>query len=459
MKRIEKFLVNTVILVVTSLFIRTISMFFDIYIAKKIGSEAIGLFGLIMSIYFFAITVANSGIGLAATRIVAEELAINRQTGAKIAIKKCLIYSLFFGISAGLILCFLANFICETVLHNKVQSNILYAISISLPFSSMCSSLNGYFIGVKRVSKNSLYDIFNTFLKIGFTFILFDILKSNNISTSCFILIIANTSAEILSFIYLYILYLIDKKTLKNTRTSNIDYLQRVLKISIPVAITSYIRSGLSTIKHFLIPLRLEKYGMSCENALSSYGLINGMAMPLLLFPGLIINSISSLLIPEFARYNTKHDFKRMNEVINTMFSFTIVFSNFVIGIYLYFNKELALFTYQNIQIANYLLLLGPLLLFMYLDHVTDAILKGIDKQVGVMYCNIIDLIFSILLLYILLPIYGIMGYILILYMSEIFNFSVSIYQLHKATHFSFDYIKRTAITNDQSVNYNYHYE
>ena len=64
-----------------------------------------------------------------------------------------------------------------------------------------------------------------------------------------------------------------------------IGYLKRILRISIPVAITSYIRSGLSTIKQLLIPLRLQKNGMTCDDALSSYGMINGMAMPLLLFP------------------------------------------------------------------------------------------------------------------------------------------------------------------------------
>ena len=36
--------------------------------------KVLGIFELIMSVYTFAITFANSGISLAATRIVAEEL-------------------------------------------------------------------------------------------------------------------------------------------------------------------------------------------------------------------------------------------------------------------------------------------------------------------------------------------------------------------------------------------------
>ena len=61
MKKIERFLLNTVILVVTSIFIRSMSMTFRVIIANKIGSEGVGLLELIMSIYFLAITIANSG--------------------------------------------------------------------------------------------------------------------------------------------------------------------------------------------------------------------------------------------------------------------------------------------------------------------------------------------------------------------------------------------------------------
>ena len=74
MNRLKIFLFNTMILTFTSLFMSLINMFFSVYVANKLGSEGAGIFELIMSIYTFAITFANSGINLAATRIVSEEL-------------------------------------------------------------------------------------------------------------------------------------------------------------------------------------------------------------------------------------------------------------------------------------------------------------------------------------------------------------------------------------------------
>lgn len=54
---------------------RTIGMFFNIYISNIVGTEAVGLYQLIMSIYLFAITIANSGINLATTQIISEQEA------------------------------------------------------------------------------------------------------------------------------------------------------------------------------------------------------------------------------------------------------------------------------------------------------------------------------------------------------------------------------------------------
>ena len=56
------------------------------------------MFGLVMSIYVFSLTIANSGMTLATTRIISEELAKNIEIGAKVAIKKCIHLSLIFGL-------------------------------------------------------------------------------------------------------------------------------------------------------------------------------------------------------------------------------------------------------------------------------------------------------------------------------------------------------------------------
>lgn len=314
-------------------------------------------------------------------------------------------------------------------------------MGISMPFISVITSLSGYFTGVRRVSKTSVSRILTIILQVVLTCFFLYAFPSNNLSVVCTYLILGTTVSSIFEFALTYILYLIDSRKYNLRSIQNDGYLRKILRISLPVAVTSYIRSGLSTLKQLLIPFSLEKHSSSCSDALSKYGLINGMTMPILMFPCIIITSCASLLIPEFARYNLKKDFSRMNQVIAFIFKFTSFFSICIIGIFLTFPEEICFFFYHNLEIAEFLVLLSPLVILIYLDKVIDAMLRGLDKQVGVMFCNIVDLISTIALIWLLVPVFGIHGYIAIIAISEILNFTISLIQLYRVSHFKFDFI------------------
>ena len=92
----KKFILNTFILLISSIILQIITMFFNIYISNTIGEEAVGVFSLVMSVYTFGITLASAGINIASTRVVAEELACQNEVGAKKAARRCIFLSLIF---------------------------------------------------------------------------------------------------------------------------------------------------------------------------------------------------------------------------------------------------------------------------------------------------------------------------------------------------------------------------
>lgn len=92
---------------------------------------------------------------------------------------------------------------------------------------------------------------------------------------------------------------------------------------------------------------------------------------------------------------------------------------------------------YKTTDVAIYIKLLTPLVPFMYIDNVVDAILKGLDKQITVLKINILDLFTSILLIFIVIPKFGVIGYIFIIYFSELLNFAFSFRALTKCTFLS----------------------
>ena len=104
MKQKHPFIANTILLTAVTLILRAVGVSFHVYLANKIGATGMGLFSLIMSVYNFGVTFACSGIQLATTKIVSEELAIGAAFGVRRAIKKSCAYAFLFGGGAFLLI-------------------------------------------------------------------------------------------------------------------------------------------------------------------------------------------------------------------------------------------------------------------------------------------------------------------------------------------------------------------
>lgn len=407
-------------------------LIFNVYISNQIGSEAVGVFSLVMSVYLFFITVATSGLNVAVTVIVSEKFAVNKETSAIKAIRSCIFFSLLLGVFAGILILFCSNFITEKCLHNMVSSKPLFYIAIGLPFIAMSSCITSYFTSVRKAYKNAIAQVFEFIIKMFATIILLKYNISNGVEAICISLILADVISEVCSFTLIFILYIIDIKIKKLNNVRSFGQRINIIKIAFPVALTSYIRSGLSTLKQLIIPTRLEKAGISCTNALSKYGMINGMVMPIITFPTVLINSYSMLLIPEFSTYVAQRNYKAINFISNKIFKMTSAFSVCICSIFLFFSNELGLVIYNNLETGFYFKVFAPLIFFMYMDNIIDSILKGLNKQFGVMFCNVLDLSVTTCFIYFLLPVLGINGYIISIFISELLNFSISLFQMIK---------------------------
>lgn len=426
------FLINGAILTSTSLLMKFATLIFNIYISNQIGSEAVGVFSLVMAVYLFFITVATSGLNIAVTVIVSEKFALNKNQQAIKAIRTCIFFSLLLGIVAGGLILLFSNFITSKCLHNMVSSRPLFYIAIGLPFIAMSSCISSYFTTIRKAYKNAISQVFEFTIKMFATIILLKINISNGVEAICISLILADVISEICSFTLIFILYIIDIKLKKLEDIRSFGQRINILKIAFPVAVTSYIRSGLSTLKQLIIPTQLEKSGISCSRALSQYGMINGMVLPVITFPTVFTDSYSMLLIPEFSTYLAQKNYKAINYIANKIFKITCAFTMCICSIFFIFSNDLGLAIYNNIEIGYYFKIFTPFIFFMYMDHIIDCILKGLNKQFGVMCCNILDLSITTCFIYFLLPVLGIKGYVLSIFFSEVLNFSISLFQLFK---------------------------
>lgn len=440
MNRLKRFAANAAILGGVSIFMRIISVSFNAYAANAVGAQGIGVFSLIMSAYVFAVTVATSGINLAVTRLVSEELGRGNAAAAVAAMKKCVLYSIFFGTAAALGLFFFARPIGVHLLGDARTVVSLKALSVSLPFIALSNVLAGYFSAVRRVSKSAAVSVGEQFVKIGFTVALFRLLGTGSVEHSCLALVLGTSVSEGLSFIYLLFLYLRDKR--KHLRTHEElavppGLTERMLRISLPIAASAYLRSGLVTVEHILIPLGLRRHGQDHAQALASYGTVHGMVLPLVLFPSAVSATFASLMIPELselaARYG-RRDTVHIKYIVCRAVSLCVIFGMACAGVFALFSDSLGMMIYKSAEASRYIGVFAALVPLMYLDTVVDGMLKGLGEQLASMKYNIIDAAISVLLVYTLLPKMGVNGYIVCVFVTELVNDVLSLSRLISVT-------------------------
>ncbi len=447
-KNISRFLLSGSIMTLCSIILRTVSLGFNVYVANTAGPEAVGLYSMLGTVYGFCVTLALSGINLALTRLLAESIAIgNTQRGEKL-IKSAIVLALGFGFFSSLMLLTVAKPVSVIWLKEPRAVRPMTILAFSLPAVALSSVFNGYFTACRRAYKNSFSQLAEMCQRIGFTILFFGIISMHDPESACIALALGSALAEIGIFAVNLAVYFFDRTLHFKPSSKKLGIKETtsdLLSVSLPVAFTSYVRSGLLSVEHSLIPKGLFKYGASASSALSSYGTLSGMAMPLINFPYALIGSFTALLIPEVAQSRARCQKKHIRYIIFRTYQCCIIFACGVFGVFFAFSEPFGMLLYDSPEACRYIKLLSFLVPIMYTDTATDAVLKGLGEQLYCMKVNIADALISVCLVALLVPRYGIIGYVATLFSAEMINILLSASKLIRVSEFKFPFARLLA--------------
>lgn len=418
---------------------RFVGMAFNLYLSASIGTAGVGRFSLVMSVYGFAITAASAGIGLAVTRVIAEadtgdthttlcQIRASRNTGLR--------YSLLTGSAAALLLYTLSSPIAALCLHDPDAAPSLRVLACSLVPLALSAVLGGYFVARRRAVFGAVSSVAALFARILTTVFFLRLPASGDSMRICLALSLGCLCAECTGFAVSALLCLFCPLP-RRSRTPCPCFpspAREIIRISGPIAVTACIRSGLGTLLHLLIPVGLARSGLSRTDALSVYGTVHGIVLPLILLPAAFLQSCAQLLIPEIAQSHAKGDTEAVRRLENRVLRLTLWYTFFVSGMCFFHADALAAQFCHNPAAAEGIRMLAPLIPVMNLDTMVDAFLKGLDEQVASMRYNILDAAFSVCMAYFLLPLLGAGGYYVLLYASETFNLILSVTKLHSVS-------------------------
>ena len=428
MRKQTRFIHNTALLTASTLALRFIGCAFQVWLANRIGSAGIGLYQLMGSVSGLAITLALSGIGFGSTRLISEQLG--KQRSVQTAVSHCILYALFFGILSGVLLFFLAEPIGFLWIEDGRTVLPLEIMAVQLPFIALSAVFTGYFTACGRVGRSTITQLLQQTLSILLTIHLLSHVSETDIAHNCACIVLASTVSEIFGCGLLGILCGLDIRKRPKSESVSAHIRTRLLSISLPLAVSAYTRSGLSTLQHMLTPYGLHKSGLTASQALSAYGIVHGMTLTVLYFPTCILQVVSHLLIPDLTDLQVKGHHKRIETVCVKMLRLATAYSVAVALLLFILANPLAEHLYHTPEVAKYIRLLAPIVPVIYLDIIVDGCLKGLGQQLWSMGINILESAISVILTWLLIPRFSVNGFLFVICFNELFNFLLSFRKL-----------------------------
>ncbi len=424
----NRFIKNVIILGISGILAKLFDFSFRAYYSQILGSEGMGLLSLGFSLHSLMLTISTAGLGVAVSKITSEYLEINNLPAVKTSVRTAIFCVLVLSLTVTLLVFLFPSFLAERILGDIRATKSLCALSPSVIFMGVSYCLKGLFYAERKTLPPASSEFLEQAVKFISIRFLLKIFLPYGIEYACVGIFLGITIGELSSCTYLTLFYLREeRKSLSINLGKEPDrkaVLLRLLGVSIPSLITSLCVSGFRMQEEVLIVSALERGGMSHSSALSSLGIVHGMAMPLLVLPLTLSGSVMSLLIPEISRVGTGD---RLKGTALKVYRYGIYIGLFMCSIFLLFGKELCNAFYGSYDAAYVVLCLSPLLPVMFLDSLSCSILNGLGKQFKILLFTLLDFALRLSLIYYTLPKGQMNAFIVMVTLSNIFTCSLTV--------------------------------
>lgn len=421
---------HTLLLSLASIWMRGVSMLFQVWLSRRMGAAGLGLLQLVSTVGMLAATAGTAGVRVAAMYLTAEERGRKNPAGMRRASVCCLRYGFAVSVTVGLVLQFAAPWVSGVLLQEPDAAGALRLFGAFLPLSCLGAVLSGWFTACVKIRQLTLVEIITQPMVLALAALFLS--RAQDAAACCRAIMLANGLGETGMLAVLYLLY---RRAQKNIPPQNRDGMwRRLLRLCLPLAMSDLLRSGLSTAEQLLIPQGLAASGLAHTGGMAAYGVIHGMVFPVMMFPATLLYALADLLVPELARCDAAGSKARIAYLSRRCLQMGLLFAAFTAGLLYAAAAPLAQLLYADDRAGGYLQLFAPLILMLYLDAIVDAMLKGLGQQVVSVRYNILTSALDIILLLWTLPRWGIDGYFWSFTVSHGINFLLSLRRLLRIT-------------------------
>ena len=442
-------LAGTLLLTLAGLLSRVLGFFYRIFLSRTIGAEGLGIYQMLFPIHGIAFALCAGPIQTSISRLT----AANPEKG-KAIFRTGLTISLTIAMALLLSIRSSKAFLAAHVLLESRCEPLLPVMALSIPFSAIHACICGYYYGQKRTAVPALSQLVEQCIRMGAVFLIARVAaehgKPLEVSLAVWGMLFGEAGSAIFSF--LVYSFASDRLSSPEDRSplcpsadcpsadcpssaaavpgQKFSVAAPLMAMALPLMGNRLILNCLQSMEAIFVPNKLLAFGLSSSEAISTYGILTGMALPFILFPSAITNSLAVILLPTVSEAQAMGDQERIEYTIAMALRYSLSMGILCIGIFTLFGEELGLTVYQNRQAGIFMSILAWLCPFMYLSTTMGSILNGLGKTASVFLHHAISMLLILTIVVFAIPRYGIHAYLAGLLLGELVLAALHIHTL-----------------------------
>lgn len=454
--RNRTFIKGTLILTLTGLLSRVIGFFYRIYLSRLFGEEGMGIYQLLSPVLALSFSLCAAGIQTAISKYVAASVAKGNRKDSYRYLFTGLFLSLLLSVPCMLLLLMFSDFVAVHFLLEARTASMLRIIALSIPAGAVHSCINGYYYGIKKTMLPSSTQLIEQFMRF-FCVLAADFLARRShtvphINAAVVGLVVGECAAMLISLLAIYFRFYREEAGGKPLPCPNagggrytlpcpnaggfgisrFHAVKDLLVLAFPLTVSRIVVNLLQSVEAVAIPSRLCRYGYDSVTALSVYGVLTGMALPLLFFPNALTGSMSLLLLPMVSEADARGNTDAVkNTTLKTIYSCLLLGTACTLFFFLS-GPFLGRFLFHSELAGRYIRSLSLLCPFLYLCTTLSGILHGLGKAVSVFFVNVFSLSLRLLFVFFLIPAFGIDCYILSMVLSQLLSAFFYLFLLYR---------------------------
>lgn len=435
----KSFVSGAVILMIAGLVARIFGFVYRIFLSNLVGAEGMGLYELVVPVYTAVVLTITSGITIAVSKMTAQQNARLDTVNPRRITLCALALTAAAGMLVSLFIAMNSEFLSVRMLGDVRTHAALLALVPCLPAVVAAAALKGYFYGMQKVIPTAFSQAAEQTVKIVILFIASARILERGPEYACTIAVFSAAAGEIVNMLILILVFALRKKERERAgrrprMMGRIFIVKELLKAAVPVSANRLVMSALAAAEFILIPVMLAAGGLDEKTSMETFGRLTGMALPLIMFPSIITNSIATTLVPAISESVALKRHKALNYQISRSIQITFIIGVIFTSIFLCFSNEIGALLYRREKIGDLLFLLSFGCIFIYLQQTLTGVLNGLGKQGILLRNTIIGSTLRIVVVCVLIPISGIRVYILGLSASLILTECLNLAAINKAT-------------------------